>query len=285
MTAENNNPPLTERLHMLYADLPARERQIADFILESPGELALINANEMAERTGVSNATVTRLFQRLGYQSFDEARRAVRELRAQGSPFYLAEKEAGPRGQGISQTLAGEIQRLEASLAMQSPLTVSAVCEAIAKARTVRVTGFRNSYFPAAYFCTTLSSMRPDASMLNSAGQTLAETAAGLGKDDVVVLVALRRRPAGFLNLMKTLAASGCRIVLIADRSIREAPAHATWTLYCAVETPQLLDSYAGAMAVLRLLALETMRKLGPDARRRLADIEQLHDTLNDLES
>nr|WP_272212291.1 MurR/RpiR family transcriptional regulator [Marinicella sp. W31]MDC2878204.1 MurR/RpiR family transcriptional regulator [Marinicella sp. W31] len=285
MTPEDTNIPLTERLHSLYAELPARERQIADFILESPGELALINANELAERTGVSNATVTRLFQRLGYQSFDEARRAVRELRAAGSPFYLAEKDGTKPGHGISQTLAGEMQRLEASLAMQSPLTVGAVCEAIAKAPTVRVAGFRNSYFPAAYFCTTLLSMRPNASMLNVAGQTLAETAAGLGKDDVVVIVGLRRRPAGFLNLMKTIAATGCRIVLIADRSVREAPAHATWTLYCAVETPQLLDSYSGAMAVLRLLALETMRKLGSDARHRLADIEQLHDTLKDLES
>ena len=47
--------------------------------LDRPGELAAWNASELAEHAEVSNATVSRLVRRLGYGSYDEARRAAEE--------------------------------------------------------------------------------------------------------------------------------------------------------------------------------------------------------------
>lgn len=276
---------LTQRVHRLYAELPDGERKAADFILDRPGELAMLTAGELAERVGISNATVSRFFRRLGYGAFEEARRASRAMRASGSPLYLDETERAPRpGSIIAHTMAAETRLVEGSLALQNPLTIEAVTRALAEARRVRVAGFRNSHFAAAYFASTLAQLRPNVAILNAAGQTMGEGLADLGAGDVVVVVALRRRPSGFVDLVRTLAATGADVVLLADRSIREAPAFARWTLTCLVEMPQLLDSYAGALAVLRLVALETMRRLGAETRRRLESIEAFHDRLSELE-
>lgn len=276
---------ITQRIHRSYGDLPEGERKAADFILDSPGELATLTAGELAERAGISNATVSRFFRRLGYSSFEEARRASRAMRASGSPLYLAEtSRPGRKGSVIARDLAAETKLVEMSLSMQSPLTIDAVSAALAKARRLRVAGFRNSYFAAAYACMMLLQLRPDVAMLNAAGQTLGEVIAELGPGDVVLVVGLRRRPRGFLEFIRVLAATGAEVVLLADRSIREAPAVARWNLTCVVETSQLLDSYVGALAVLRLLGLETMRHLGTGARRRLDNIESLHDALSELE-
>lgn len=283
--AQIKQDSLTQRVHRLYGELPDGERKAADFILERPGDLAMLAAGELAERVGISNATVSRFFRRLGYASFEEARRASRAMRASGSPLYLAETEHLPQqGSIIARNMAAEIKLVEMSLAMQNPLTIEAVTRALAGARRIRVAGFRNSHFAAAYFCSTMAQLRPDVTSLNAAGQTLGEGLADLGPGDVVLVVGLRRRPNGFVDVMRTLAATGADVVLIADRSIREAPAFAKWTLTCAVELPQILDSYGGALAVLRLVALETMRRLGSDARRRLESIEAFHETLSELE-
>jgi DNA-binding MurR/RpiR family transcriptional regulator len=107
---------------------------------------------------------------------------------------------------------------------------------------------------------------------------------ADLGSGDVAVVVGLRRRPAGFGRLVSTLAATGADVALIADRSVRQSPAAAAWTLIAAVETPDALDSYAGAMALARRIALETGRRLGAEGRRRLDRIETLHEALGELE-
>ena len=56
--------------------MPESERRIADLILEFPGEIAAYSATELAKISGGSKAAVTRLVQRLGFASFDEARRA-----------------------------------------------------------------------------------------------------------------------------------------------------------------------------------------------------------------
>lgn len=283
--AQSRQDSLTQRVHRLYGDLPEGERKAADFILDRPGELAMLAAGELADRVGISKATVSRFFRRLGYASFDEARRASRAMRAAGSPLYLAEVDRAPRqGSVIATAMAAENRVVEGSLALQNPLTIEAVTRALAEAPRVCVAGFRNSHFAAAYFHSTLAQLRANVTILNAAGQTLGEGLADLGPGDVVVVVALRRRPSGFVDLVRTLAGTGADVVLLADRSIREAPAFARWTLTCLVEMPQLLDSYAGALAVLRLLGLETMRRLGGEARRRLETIEARHDALSELE-
>ena len=45
-----------------------------------------------------------------------------------------------------------------------------------------------------------------------------------------------------------------------------------------------MFDSYAGVMGVLRLLAVETMQRLGRTARERLQAVESLHDALGEFD-
>jgi DNA-binding MurR/RpiR family transcriptional regulator len=60
------------------------ERQLAEFVLDFPGDLPSYAASELAALAGVSNATVTRFIKRLGYLHYDDARRQVREARGAG---------------------------------------------------------------------------------------------------------------------------------------------------------------------------------------------------------
>ena len=276
---------LTHRIHRLYGALPAGERKVADLVLDSPGELALLAAGEVSDRSGVSNATVSRFFRRLGYDSYDSARRAARDMRASGSPLYLADREGRERRSGrLAEAQAVETALIEASLSMINPLTLNAVADAVAGARRVRFAGFRNSHFIAAYGQSTLAQFRPDVTMLRTGDQSIAEAAAQVEADDVIIVVGLRRRPADFNLFVRLVAEAGAAVALIADRSIREAPARVRWMLPCAVETPQALDSYVGALAVMRALLGAAVDRLGAAGRRWLERSETLHETFGDLE-
>ena len=275
----------TERIHRVYDELPEGERKAADLVLDRPGELALWSASELADKAGISNATVTRFVRRLGYGSYDEARRSARSLRAHGSPLYLAgELPTGAGALSPQRLIEAERQVVEASLEMQNPLALAAVAETLAGARQLRIAGFRNSWFLAEYACSTLGQFRPGVAMLNMPGQTLAEGIAAMGPGDAVLVIGLRRRPAGFAEVMRAMAGTGATIVLLADLSIRAAPALADHALSCTVGTPQALDSPAGALAILRLLALLTMQRLGAAGRRQMEQAESLLGTLGELE-
>lgn len=284
--AEITPKSLIQRVHQVYPQLPSGERKVADAILESPGDLAIRTASELANLTGVSNATVSRLFRRMGYGTYDEARLASRHLRTQGSPLYLSGSRAIHKDQAepISEYLQHEMALIETSMVTLNTLTLKEISDRLATAKRVRFAGFRNSRFLADYATATLRQFRKDVELMTTTGQTLAEGIAGLEKGDIAVIIGFRRRPAFFTDFVRALHATGADIVLIADNSIREAPAHAKWTITCPVETPQLVDSYLGAMAIIRSLSLATINQLGAEGTKYLTAVETLHEKMSELE-
>ncbi|WP_177236229.1 MurR/RpiR family transcriptional regulator [Albimonas pacifica] len=284
-TAESaSEASLIQRIHRVYAALPDGERRAVDLVLEGPGELALWPATELAARAGVSAPTVSRLFRRLGYASYDEARRASRALRASGSPLYRADPATGDCAADgvIARHRAAEIAAIEATFSRLDPRRITAAAHRLATAPRMRAVGFRNSYFVAEYARMLFSQIRPDVQLLNWNGQTAAESLGDVGPEDAVLLVDLRRRPAGFAAFARALVGAGADVVSISDAAPRGEP-RPKWTFACAVNTPQTFDAPGPAFALVRLLASEAMLRLGPAARRRIERIEGLHESLADL--
>jgi DNA-binding MurR/RpiR family transcriptional regulator len=280
---------LTERLNATYGELTSSERKIVDALRDRPGEIAVMTGKELAARSGVSTATVSRLFQRLGYESYEAARRAARELRASGSIFHLFEtgsRDSPAPEQLVARHLAEEARAMEASLSMLDPATLREIAVAVAEARRVWCVGFRNSHVLAEYAATLLSSIRPDVFVLAHGGRSLAERVAGVEAGDVAVVFGMRRRMAHFVPLLQAFGESGARIALLADRSLRlpDLTRRPDWTLICAIETEQPIDSFAGPFAIVRLLSLQTLRQRGAASRDTLGRVEHLHGLLGELE-
>jgi len=280
---------LTERLNATYGVLTASERKIVDALRDRPGEIAVMTGKELAMRSGVSTATVSRLFQRLGYDSYEEARRAARDLRATGSIFHLF--ETGTRASGglerlVADHLTEEARAMEVSLSLLDPTTMRDIARALAGAQRIWCVGFRNSHALAEYAATLLASVRPDVSVLSHGGRSLAERVANIGPDDVALVFGMRRRMAHFEPLMRAIHDSGATAVLLADRSLHlpDPARRPSWTLICAIETAQPIDSFAGPFAIVRLLALLTLRQRDTASRAMLERVEQLHDKLGELE-
>ncbi len=282
-TADGTRKTIVQRIHEAYPDLTDGEKKVAEVILASPADLAVCNAVEVASGAGVSNATVTRFFRRLRYANFEEARQDARRLRAKGSPLFSG---SGTRAKGdaISRLIQEETVVIEATLSRVNPLTIREICEAIISAPRIRTVGYRNSQFLAQYFAAQIAQIRPGVAPLLVPGQTESEGISALGPKDLAIVVGLRRRPAGFVRLVEAIASRGTSVLLLSDETIRTAPAFATWTLDCVVDTPQFADSYAGALALLRLIAIKVEAGLGKAGHRHLQDVEDMRTWLNELE-
>mgnify|MGYP000644387573 CR=1 FL=1 len=75
---------LDERLKGQYASLSPQEQRVADFIFDHFDDLISYNSAELAQLSGVSKATVSRLFKRLGYDKYKDMRDELRTLRQSG---------------------------------------------------------------------------------------------------------------------------------------------------------------------------------------------------------
>lgn len=277
---------LSVRIKQVMDQLPKAEKKLGQMILQSPGQMASYSASEIARMAGVSNATMTRLVQRLGYDSYEQMRRLAREGIAWGSPLFLLDRSSEPQ-EVIDQDPFGahieaSITNIRTSFESISPIVIEEIGSQLAGARQIRIFGQRNNYFFAAYLRWQLIQFRSDVYLLPASGETLGEYLVGLMPADLFIVFGLRRRQPGLAGLVSTVRQSGAKVVLITDTA-SEQDIQADWTIKCETSSPIPLDNHTAVMTVCHVLSEKLIRLVGLQGRERLARIEELHMQLKEF--
>lgn len=275
-------PTIGHRIDASYASLSRQEQRAADYILDHLGDLAIYTATELAQNSGVSKATVSRLFRRLGFSNSQEVREHARALRSSGVP--VGPSSAGEPADALAAHLESERANLLRLAASVGGGRLEAAVGLIAGAREVVVVGMRNSYPVALHLRQQLAQARPRVRVAPQPGQSLGEELAGLGADDVVVLIGFRRRPASFAAVVDVLEAHGVPVVLLTDAQARRYADRAAVWLECPVDSGAAFDSYAAAMSAVALLASGVLGASPRESRERIAAISTVYAELAEIE-
>jgi len=262
--------------------LPPAERRLAEFILDFPGDLAGYSASEVASLVDVSNATVTRFVRRLGYSSYEEARRRAREERSAGSPLFLTPLAPGVPEGSIAAHVQLAQENIAATFAQIDEKTVDEMARAIVEARSVGFLGYRNNRNFAAYLRWQLAQLLPNTYVLPGPGETLAEYGVDIGDKDVLVVFALRRSLTVATEFARRAAIAGARVLYVTDH-VSSAHVNVEWVVRCHARAPGPLDNHVAPMLFCDLLASRVMEQAGTQGRRRLARVEAEHEALSEL--
>ncbi|MDO9405263.1 MAG: MurR/RpiR family transcriptional regulator [Polaromonas sp.] len=262
--------------------LSSAERKLADFVLAFPGELASYAASELAPLAGVSNATVTRFIQRLGYASYEDARRHARVEREAGSALFQSTTGSKKSGQLVATHLQQSQANLANTFALLTDQGMRAMARALLAAPQVLVFGSRSSHAFAVYLRWQIIQVLPRVVAIPGAGETLGEHLAGLGPKDCVVVFGVRRQTAQMGHVLQAASAAGAKIIFISDQASPDFPA-ATWSIQCQCAGPGPLDNHVAVMALCDMLSTLVIEEAGAAGRKRLAAIELAHDELDEL--
>ena len=273
-----------QRIDGRYGELSPQEQRAADFILDHMSDLAVYNASELARLSGVSKATVSRLFRRLGFQDSAEVREHARALRSLGAPLGGPGASAGTPSR-LAAHAEAEHDNLRRLLVTLEDGRLDAAARLVQSAQNVVIVGLRNSYPLALHLRQQLVQARGHVRLAPLPGQSLGEELAGLGPRDVVVLMGFRRRMSGFGDLVAAIRRREVPLVLIADSSARKYSDQATHWLECPVDSVSAFDSYATAMSLVNLLATGAMGAQVRESRTRIAAITSVYEDLDELEA
>jgi DNA-binding MurR/RpiR family transcriptional regulator len=275
---------IEERIEAAMPQLSRQEQRVGEFILDHVSELAVYNSSELAAMSGVSKATVSRLYRRLGFADSQEVREHVLARRSAGTPLGAAGAPAASP-EGVAALLASERANLARLLdVLAADGLLQSVVSTLVEAREVLVVGYRNSYPVALHLREQLVQGRPGVRLAPQPGQSLGEELADLGEGDVVVLVGFRRRPAHFGDVVDAVAASGARCILITDPSGRGPTRRAELVIECPIDSPAAFDSYASAMSLVSLVASAVLGADIRSGRARIAGIDAAYRRLGEIE-
>jgi DNA-binding MurR/RpiR family transcriptional regulator len=264
-----------QRLSAAMPALSPQETRAAEFMRDHLADLALYNAAEVARLSGVSKATISRLYRRLGFSSADEVRDHVRALRSSGAPIAAD----GPAN------FAAHVERESANLhSALAGLDLSEIAPLIAEARRVVVIGFRNSYPVALHLRQQLAQARDDVTLAPLPGQSLGEELASLDAHDLIVLVGFRRRPEQFSRLIAATSTMATPVILLGDVGVQRYATQVQHLVVCPVDSVTAFDSYAAAFSVVSLIAAAVLGENLRSGRSRIAEIGAAFAELDELE-
>lgn len=290
MTSKNRATPRPARvtLHALiranYEAMPPAERGLADTLLNFPGELASYSATELARISNVSNSAVTRFVRRLGFSGYDEMRRTARHELENGAPLYLFGHASADAPEGlVERHVETVVANLRATFTAETGELLDSLASAVAVAPQVWITGFRHGRPLAEYLRWSLQHARPGIHLFPNAGETIGESIVDLGPDDVLIVFALRRRVPTIATVIEFALQKGARTAIVTDTSMIRTE-RASWLLRCQTRTKGPVDDHASPLLFAHMLTEQTMLKLKTDSRRRLANIDEAHSMLSELE-
>jgi len=272
------------RIRHFQHELHPAERRLAEFLLDFPGELASYSASELAQLAHVSNSTVSRFIQRLGYRSYEEARRTVRADKQAGAALYLAAPARTAQLEAATAHVEQGRENLSRTFSRISEAELTEICRAVLDARKVWVIGFRTSHAFASYFRWQIIQVVEHVLTVPSGGETLGEHVASMRAEDVVVVFGLRRRPAALVEMVAQIVRSGAKVLYVTDDDlVMSGKGRPTWHIRCDCSSLGPLYNHVTVIGLCHLLATKTIELSGEAGRRRLTAIEISHEALGEL--
>jgi DNA-binding MurR/RpiR family transcriptional regulator len=277
-------PPLAARIADAYDGLSRQERLLADTVLTCARDLAGYTATELALRANVSKATATRLFRRLGYADFEQARLESRRGPYPGSPLesFYQEQAAPPGGNFIENHANTELRNLAETFALVGMADVAEATLMLSRARKTWIIGFRDSYPLALYAYAMLTRVLEQVAVLPRDGNSFAEDLIGLGANDAVLAVGFRRRPRMLTHLLNVATERQAGVILLTDIDSARVTTDGMLVFRCHA-TGSVFDSHAAGLSLLNLLCSQVVHARGDAGKQRLEAAETLHEQLKDL--
>ncbi|GGS94701.1 MurR/RpiR family transcriptional regulator [Nonomuraea spiralis] len=245
------------------------QRRIAHYLSEHLDEAIFLSSVELAERSGVSQPSVTRFAMVLGFAGYPELRQALR-------PLVLGGSALAPQESLLRNAIDSEIRNLSLVRERLTALPLKELGEQLAATEPLPVLGLRVSCGLATTFAYYARRIHPDVRLLTHGGSELVEGlhAARRAGAEWMVAVVLPRYPAEAVQALEYAEKLGLRVAAITDKP--DFPAEVV--LDGPVGDRLVFDSHAAPLA-LAMALVEAMADAAPlRTQARLEEYERMTD-------
>jgi len=252
--------------------LTPSQRRIMHYIVDNYEEAIFLTASQLAHSVGVSEATVVRLAQALGFDGYPGMQSKFREgLQNRLSTVTRLEHTVDhvrQVGDVLVKVLQEDIQNLSQTL-RNLPIEVfeQAVTD-IEKAKRIFVVGLRGAHAPALTLATYLRFLGKQAQLLMPGHGELWDILQGLEKTDLVIGISLPRYTSVTVEILEHARSQRTRVGAITDSPLSPLARHAHWVLTAKCQLDSFIESFTAVTSLVNaLLTAISIQKPGKTLR------------------
>ncbi len=272
--------PIEDRITARYTELSSKLREAADFVADNPVDVATRSLRSIANTSGVSPATFSRLARVLGYEDYEGMREAGRATVGQRLIPFAERAEALHKGdqdaahflQRQSATCVQNIAYLEHSV---TPERLQDAVDALFVAKKVLLIGALGSAGIVDYFAYQAQYFARDWSVAGRSGASIAASFANMAPNDAVVVLTKTPYSEQTVRALRLAHANGFKTIVMTDSRSSPALEFADHFFVVPTETPNFFSSYTATLVLIETMMSMLIAKVGPEAEDRIRATEE----------
>lgn len=253
----------------------AAQRQVADYVLKYFHQVPFLSISALAENIGVSNNSIIKFCNHLGFAKFAEFKRIFSEHAhaTLTAPTVSKNKEDDNSDNLFVQNLQDDMQAI--SDTMNNPSNQENLQKAVSmitKARQVIICGGSRSYPMAYTLCTNLQWLRIPAFSIYYEPDSFWVKVRTATPEDLVIMITMPEYSSSAVDCMRRLKDINVPILLLTDNGLSPALPYADLTLYCAYYDHFYLFSNIGMHSMINTLCRAINRQLDAEKYNKNKD-------------
>ena len=213
-----------KRINERYPHLSKGQKLLANYITEHYEKAVYLTASKLGQIVGVSESTVVRFANELGYDGYPSLQRALEELvKVRLTALQRMEVSKGRMDQShiLTSILQADMDNIKATLEMADEEGFKKAVDAILRSRRIYILGVRSCASLAAFLGFYMNLLFDDVRLIhtNSVSETF-EQMLKIGAEDVVIGISFPRYSKRTVRAMEFAKSRGAKVVAVTDSDV-----------------------------------------------------------------
>ena len=268
---------LMRLIQVKFPRLSKGQKLIAEYILKNYDKAAFMTAARLGNSVGVSESTVVRFANELGFSGYPKLQKALQELiknklttvqRLELSNDFISD------GDALRGVLKADMENIRATLEKINTHTFEQVLNSIFKAKNIYIIGLRSSTAIAGFLGFYLNVILQNVRMVSYGISDVFEQMINVREGDLVIGIGFPRYAAKTIDALDFAKSKGADVVAITDSLLSPLATKADYTLIAQSNMASFVDSLVAPLSVVNALIISV----------GMREKENVTETFNNLE-
>ena len=258
------------------------QKKIAHAILNEYDKVAYMTAAKLGAFVGVSESTVVRFANELGFDGYSDFQRAVQELvRTKLTPNQRIEVTKNRLGTSdvLATVMESDMNKIRYTLESINRDTFYSAVNSILEAKHIYVMGARSTEPLALVLNYNLSLIFDNVKFVKPTSTAeVFEQMFSIGKDDVLIAFSFPRYSSKMINAVKYAKKSGATVVVFTDSDISPLAEHASCLITAQSDMASFMDSLVAPISIINAIIVEITNRKEKEVTARFDRLEKVWD-------
>lgn len=254
---DNNKYDLMKLIQMRFPRMSKGQKLIAEYILKHYDKAAFMTAAKLGNTVGVSESTVVRFANELGFSGYPKLQVALQELiknkltsvqRIEISSDFISEENA------LKSVLKADMENIRATLEKINNNTFDKVVNEIFNAKRIYIVGFRSSQALADFLGFYLGLILDNVRVVSNGVSDIFEQLLRVGEGDMVIGIGFPRYSSRTVEALKFAKSKNAKVVAVTDSLLSPLASNSDLTLIAQSNMASFVDSLVAPLSVINAL-------------------------------